>query len=149
MNRAALAAVAAVAVWTGAAGAPALAAQGTQGSGQQAPARPKFVRPVKGVAEIGYLKPVVKVEGNEVVTTIKIKNLSNGAIAGLRVDEFWYDKAGTMLPGDTQRVRQPILPGEVVTIILRTPKNPKMDRNTYQFSHANGTIKAKILPKLE
>jgi hypothetical protein len=149
MNRAVLAAVAAVAVWTGAAGAPVLAAQAAQGSDQQAPARPKFVRPVKGVAEIGYLKPVVKVEGNEVVTTIKIKNLSNGAIAGLRVDEFWYDKSGAMLPGDTQRVRQPILPGEVVTITLRTPKNPKMDRNTYQFSHANGTIKAKILPKME
>lgn len=149
MNRAALVVVATVAVWTGVAGAAVLAAQPAQDSGQQAPPRPKFVRPVKGVAEIGYLKPVVKVEGNEVVTTIKIKNLSNGAIAGLRVDEFWYDKAGTMLPGDTQRVRQPILPGEVVTITLRTPKNPKMDRNTYQFSHANGTIKAKILPKME
>lgn len=149
MNRAALAALAATALWVGVAGAPVLAAQGTQSSGQQPAARPKFVRPVKGVAEIGYLKPVVKVEGNEVVTVIKIKNLSNGAIAGLRVDEFWYDKAGAMLPGDTQRVRQPILPGEVVTITLRTPKNPKMDRNSYQFSHANGTIKAKVLPKLE
>ncbi len=29
-----------------------------------------------------------------IVTTIKIKNLSNGAIAGLKVDEFWYDKDG-------------------------------------------------------
>ncbi len=29
-----------------------------------------------------------------IVTTIKIKNLSQGAIAGLKVDEFWYDKEG-------------------------------------------------------
>lgn len=114
-----------------------------------APARPRFVAPVKGVAEIGHLKPAVKVTPTEVVTTFKIKNLSNGAIAGLRVDEFWYDKAGNMLPGDSQRVRQPIQPGEVVEVVLRTPKNPKMDRNNYQFSHANGQIKAKLLTKIE
>jgi hypothetical protein len=113
------------------------------------PARPKFVIPVKGTAEIGYLKPAVKVTPTDVVTTMKIKNLSNGAIAGLRVDEFWYDKAGNMLPGDSQRVKQPVLPGEVITITLTTPKNPKMDRNNYQFSHANGQIKAKLLTKIE
>lgn len=113
-----------------------------------APARPKFVTPVKGVAEIGYLKPVVKVVGEEVTTTMQIKNLSAGAIAGLRVDEFWYDKAGNMLPGDSFRVRQPLLPGEVTTVTLKTPKNPKMDRNNYQFSHANGQIKAKLLQKM-
>jgi hypothetical protein len=109
----------------------------------------KFVAPVKGVAEIGYLKPVVKVVGTEVVTTIKIKNMSLGAIAGLRVDEFWYDKGGNMLPGDSERLRQPLNPGEVVTVELRTPKNAKMDRNSYQFSHANGQIKAKVLTKIE
>ena len=114
-----------------------------------APARPKFVTPVKGVAEIGYLKPTVKVEKDMVVTTLKIKNLSAGAIAGLRVDDFWYDKAGQLLPGDSQRVKQPLLPGEVTTVVLNTPKNPKMDRNSYQFSHANGQIKAKLLTKLE
>jgi hypothetical protein len=113
------------------------------------PARPKFVAPVKGVAEIGHLKPAVKITATDVVTTFKIKNLSNGAIAGLRVDEFWYDKAGNMLPGDSQRVKQPLLPGEVITVVLTTPKNPKMDRNNYQFSHANGQIKAKLLTKIE
>jgi len=37
----------------------------------------------------------------------------------------------------------------VATIELRTPKNPKMDRNSYQFSHANGQVKTKVLTKLE
>lgn len=129
--------------------AVALATQTQAPASPQAPARPKFVPPIKGTAEIGYLKPVIKVVGNEVQTTIKIKNLSNGAIAGLRVDEFWYDKAGNMLPGDSQRLRQPLLPGEVATIVLKTPKNPKMDRNNYQFSHANGQIKAKLLTKID
>jgi hypothetical protein len=114
-----------------------------------APAKPKFVTPVKGVAEVGFLKPTVKVEDGMVVSTLKIKNLSAGAIAGLRVDDFWYDKAGQLLPGDSQRVKQPLLPGEVTTIVLKTPKNPKMDRNSYQFSHANGQCKAKLLTKLD
>lgn len=114
-----------------------------------APAKPRFVAPVKGVAEIGHLKPAVKVTATDVVTTIRVKNLSNGAIAGLRIDEFWYDKAGNMLPGDSQRLKQPLQPGEVATITLTTPKNAKMDRNNYQFSHANGQIKAKLLTKLD
>lgn len=111
----------------------------------------KYVAPVKGIAEIGILKPVVKVDNktNEVVTTIKVRNLSMGAIAGLRVDEFWYDKQGGMLPGDSKRLRQPLYPGEVATIELRTPRNPKMDRNSYQFSHANGQVKTKQLKTID
>ena len=117
---------------------------------QTAPAAPKkFVAPVKGTADLGILKPVVKVLGTEVVTTIKVKNLSTGAIAGLRVDEFWYDKAGNMLPGASERLRAPLMPGEVVTLTLKTPKNAKMDRNSYQFSHANGQIKTKTLTKID
>ena len=54
----------------------------------------KLVPPVRGEAAIGYLKPVTKQDKNMIITTIKIKNLSNGAIAGLKVDEFWYDKDG-------------------------------------------------------
>jgi hypothetical protein len=91
---------------------------------------------------------VVKVSGNEVITTFKVKNLANAAIAGLKIVEYWYDAQGNMLPGGEVRVRQPIMPGEVVDVTLKTPKNPKMNRNTYQFSHANGTCKPKVLPKL-
>jgi hypothetical protein len=144
--------------WAALAG-PSVFAQATQPTAQPAaPARPKFVTPVKGVAEVGFLKPVVKVEDVKgpdgkvekmVVTTMKVKNLSAGAIAGLRVDDYWYDKAGGLLPGDSQRLRQPLLPGEVATIVLRTPKNAKMDRNSYQFSHANGQVKTKLLTKIE
>ena len=111
----------------------------------------KWVPPVKGTATIGYLKPVTKVDPktNEVVTHLKIKNLSQGSIALLRVDEYWYDKAGNMMPGDSQRWKKPILPGEVVDIELRVPKNPKFFQNTYKFSHANGNIDAKPLKTIE
>ena len=151
MKRATLATLVAVVVSFGVSSAVfAQATPPAQGTAAAAP-RKKFVAPVKGVAEIGYLKPVVKVDQktNEVVTTIKIRNMSLGSIAGLRVDEFWYDKGGNMLPGDSVRQRQPLNPGEVVVVELRTPKNPKMDRNSYQFSHANGQIKAKILTKID
>jgi len=113
------------------------------------PAKARWVAPVRGTATIGMLKPVTKVVGDEVVTKIKLKNMSTGAIALLRIDEYWYDKQGTMLPGDTQRVKKPILPGEVVEIELKVPKNPKFFQNQYKFSHANGDIKVESLKKIE
>jgi hypothetical protein len=113
------------------------------------PAAPaKFIPPVRGEAELAYLKPVTKRDGKEIVTTIKVKNLSKGPIAGLKVDENWYDKAGDPVTGDTFRHRKLMMPGEVLDVTLRTPVNPKMDRNSYNFSHANGTIKPKLVPKL-
>jgi hypothetical protein len=116
------------------------------------PAQPtapaKFVAPVRGQAEIGYMKPVTKAGAKEIVTTIQVKNMSAAPIAGLKVDEFWYDKEGNPVTGDTFRYKKLFMPGEVLTVTLTTPRNPKMDRNSYNFSHANGTIKTKLLPKL-
>jgi hypothetical protein len=116
---------------------------------QAAPAAPaKFVPPIRGQAELGFLKPVTKRDGKEIVTVIKVKNLSTtGSIAGLKVDEYWYDKAGDPVSGDSFRYRKPLLPGEVIEVTLRTPVNPKMDRNSYQFAHANGEIKTKQMQK--
>jgi hypothetical protein len=138
------------------AGAPAAASLAEQAKpaaappAQTAPVTPtKFVPPIRGQAELGFLKPVTKREKNgDIVTVIKVKNLSaTGSIAGLKVDEYWYDKAGDPVSGDTFRYRKPLLPGEVIDVTLRTPFNPKMDRNSYNFSHANGEIKTKQMPK--
>ena len=120
-----------------------------QAPAQAPPAAPaKFVPPIRGQAELGFLRPATKRVGKEIVTIIKVKNLSTtGAIAGLKVDEFWYDKAGDPVTGDTFRYRKPLLPGEVIEVTLRTPHNPKMDRNSYNFSHANGAIKTKRMQK--
>jgi hypothetical protein len=109
----------------------------------------KLVAPVRGVAELGYTKPVTKREGTMIVTTIKVKNLASGAIAGLKVDEFWYDKAGETVAGAQPfRSRKPLLPGEVIEVVLRVPTNPRMYNNQYKFEHANGTIKTKLLPRI-
>lgn len=119
------------------------------GAAQTPPAAPaKFVPPIRGQAELGILKPVTKRDGKDIVTVIKVKNLSTtGSIAGLKLDEFWYDKAGNPVTGDTYRHRKPLMPEEVIEITLRTPVDPKMHQNQYNFSHANGPIKAKTMPK--
>ena len=109
----------------------------------------KLVAPIRGQAELGFTQPVSKRVGNMIVTTIKVKNLSKGAIAGLKVDEFWYDKKGDPVTGAAPfRYRKPLQPGEVIEITLRTPVHPQMDRSNLRFEHANGTIKTTILPKL-
>jgi hypothetical protein len=109
--------------------------------------RPKLVSPMKGTAVIEVLKPQVKVVGKEVVTTLRIKNMSYGPVAGLRVDEYWYDKQGNLLPGDTYRHKTIFMPDEEITFELRTPRDPRMDRNSYQFTHANGKVRADTVAK--
>lgn len=112
-------------------------------------ARPKLVAPVRGEAEVQITKPATKIVGSEVVTTILLKNMETEPIAGLRVNENWYDAKGTPVGGDIFRQRRPIQPGDVIKIELRSPRPPKGSRNQYSFTHANGTIKQKVVPKLE
>ena len=111
-------------------------------------AQSKFVPPVRGEVEIGVMTPVTKVDEKTkmVITTIKVKNLSGtGSIAGLKVEEYWYDRANNPVTGSKDRLAKPLLPGEVATLTLQTPKDPKMHRNQYVFSHANGKVKAKSM----
>lgn len=112
----------------------------------------KIVAPIRGQANLGVSKPVTKAakfEGRDfIITTIKVKNLSAGAIAGLKADENWSDKAGNPVGGDTFRYRKPLQPNEVITIEFRVPRDPKLGSNQYMFSHANGTIKTQLVPGL-
>jgi hypothetical protein len=111
-------------------------------------AQTKLATPIRGEAEIGYLKPVTSVDQKAglVKTTIKVKNLSTtGSIAGLKVEEFWYDKDGNPVTGSKFRLKKPLQPGEVAEMLLETPKDPKMNRNSYTFSHANGKIRTKAM----
>ncbi len=149
-----LAAVLSLLISSSAVAQPKPATPASAAPAQAAPAaKARWVPPVRGTATIGMLKPVTKIEkgekGPEVVTRFKIKNLSTGSIALLRIDEYWYDKQGQMLPGASERIRKPILPGEVIDVVLRVPKNDRFFQNQYKFSHANGEIKVEALKKID
>ncbi|MEO8680191.1 MAG: hypothetical protein ABI665_14165 [Vicinamibacterales bacterium] len=114
-----------------------------------APAAPKkLISPQRGEATVEITKPDTKVKGTDVVTVIMVKNTSASPIAGFKVEENWYDAGNTAIGGDVFRYTKPFMPGDVITVTLETPKTPKMKTNQYQFSHANGTIKPKSVPKL-
>lgn len=109
----------------------------------------QLVPTVRGLAEIGYEQPNAQRDGDFIVTRFRVKNLAQNAIAGLQVDEFWFDRGGNTVTGDSVRFREPVLPGEVVDIELRVPRDPAMDRSNYEFSHQNGEIKATLLESIE
>ena len=109
----------------------------------------KLVPTVRGLAEIGYERPEARRERDFVVTTFRVKNLAENAIAGFQVDEFWFDSDGNTVTGDSVRFREPVLSGQIVEIELRVPRNPAMDRSNYEFSHQNGDIKATLLETVD
>jgi hypothetical protein len=104
------------------------------------------VTPIRGDAELGVLRPVTSVDHKAgiVRTIIKVKNLSpTQSIAGLKVEEYWFDKGGNPVTGSKDRLAKPLMPLETAEMKLETPRDPKMFQNTYTFSHANGKIKVK------
>ena len=108
-----------------------------------APVLKKSAPPLRGTAELGFIQ-TAKLEGNNIVTTFQVKNLSaTNAIVGLQISEFWYDKAGNPLQGtgDRQRLRAPLQPLDVATITLTSPKVPGMTTPQYKFEQNNGTVK--------
>jgi len=107
----------------------------------------KFTPPFKGQAELDFTKPVTKNEKGMVTTTIMVKNNAPGPLLRLTVDETWYDAAGGLVTGGKGVVSR-LEPGEVATVKIETPFNPKMKANNYNFTHANGTIKPHAVPKL-
>ena len=108
----------------------------------------KLIAPIRGNAKVEMTKPATKVSAKEIVTTFLLKNIEAAPIAGLKVEENWYDKAGNPVMGDTFRNLKPLQPGEVITVTFKTPRVPAMQRNQYLFSHANGIIKQQVVPKI-
>ena len=103
----------------------------------------------RGLAEIAYTQPVARRESGFIVTSMRIKNLAENAIAGFQVDEFWFDADGNTVTGDQVRFREPLLTGEIRDIELRVPRVAAMDRSNYEFSHQNGDIKATLFDEIE
>jgi len=103
--------------------------------------------PVKGTAYVEVIQGQGKTIGTDIVTVSKIKNVSNAPIAGLRVDEYWYNAKLVQVTGDTQRVRTPIAPGEIIEVTTKSPVKPDLYKSTLMFNHANGKVTAKGVKK--
>jgi hypothetical protein len=115
----------------------------------QTPAPRKLISPLRGEATVEYTPPRTVRKAGDVVTTMTVKNTSTGPIAGFRIEESWSDKTGNLAGGDVYRHPKPFMPGEVIQVTLTTPANPRMTSNSFNFVHANGTVKPKSVPKIE
>ncbi len=87
--------------------------------------------------------------GNDLVTTIKVKNTSTGSINLLRVDELWYDEKREMVTSATERWKKPFLPGEIIEMQLKSPILGKPVVSQMTFQHANGKIEQKTVKKMQ
>lgn len=101
----------------------------------------KVVPPVRGQAEIDYLKEQTRREGATLITKIHVKNTMSAPIARLKVTETWYDKKGAELPGGEGVINGLLQPGEVQVIEVRTQTNPAFASQMFVFAHANGNVK--------
>jgi hypothetical protein len=109
----------------------------------------KVEPPIKGQAEIEFQQPVTKRNGDVVTTSIRVKNVSAGPIARLSISETWFDKGQAPVATSQGALDKPLEPGAIDTVTIQTPWNAKMNGNSWQFTHANGTVKPKRVPKLE
>jgi hypothetical protein len=99
-------------------------------------------RELRGPAKVQILAPETKVQGDEVVTTIRARNVSKDWISGFMVTEHWYDQQGGAVRSSSRTHRERFMPGEVVEIELRTRKGADFYQSQYEFSHANGEVNA-------
>ena len=109
----------------------------------------KVEPPIKGQAEIDFTTPTTKRNGDVVTTTIRVKNTSQAPIARLTISETWFDKGQAQVASSQGSLDKALEPGAVETVTIQTPWNAKMNGNSWQFSHANGTIKPRRVPKVE
>ncbi len=120
------------------------AAEGKRPARRRRTSRPP---PVQGIARV-QIHTETRVEGNEVISTIRARNVSRGSITRFTASEYWYDDQGNATPGGSRTHRKPFLPGEVIELELRTGKNEKFYQNQFEFSHANGDVRATVVKSL-
>ena len=124
--------------------------QSSAGESEQ-PARSTSVAPARefrGLGRVQILAPATRIEGNDVVSLLRVRNVSKGWLTRFTVTEYWYDEQGTATMGGSLTHQEPFMPDAVVEIELRTGKNPKFYQNQFEFKHANGEVTATVVPSL-
>jgi len=111
----------------------------------------KFIPPIKGQADVEFVQPKTTRDNKskEVVTLIKVKNISPAPIPRLTIAETWFGKDQQMVTGSKGFINGLLQPGEIATIEIRTPYDPKMVSNSWVFTHANGPVKTHRVASLD
>ena len=108
-----------------------------------------FTPPLKGEAQVEFTSTKPARVGENIVEKFSVKNASNAPIARLTIDETWYDKGGNVLVKGRGVVSGLLQPGEVQNLTIETPFKQGMNSNNYLFTHANGSVKPRRVPKLD
>jgi hypothetical protein len=109
----------------------------------------KTYRPVKGTATVEVIRGAAKRVGADMVTVVQVKNMTNGRIDLLQIDEYWYDRDLKHVSGSMEKYRKPFNPGDVIEVTMKSPVKPNLYRNMLAFSHANGKIEAMEVKKFK
>ena len=132
---------------------PFVAAQAPPPASSTPPAhKVKFAAPVKGWAtvEVQRVSSKRNLATKEIVTVLKVKNTSKGAINLLKVEQYWYDKSSKQVSfGDYRHKKAPMQPGEVIELSIPAPDTGQISHDQLLFSHANGKVDAKQVKKIE
>ena len=101
---------------------------------------------LQGEVDIAVTERQKLLLNGEVVTTLRVKNLSNnGSIAGFRVTQVWYDKNGRVVDSAKVAFDRPISPTELVPVEFHLPSQGDKVRYQITFEHGNGAVKPATL----
>ena len=101
----------------------------------------KLTPPLRGEANIDFVRTQPRRDGTTLLTRIQVRNQSDAPIQRLAISETWYDKSGNVMQGGQGVAEGLLQPGEIKTIEIRTDVNANMSQSKYMFVHANGTVK--------
>jgi len=102
--------------------------------------------PVKGTAYIEIIPGAPKPVKGELISAVKVKNVSNAPIVGLKIDQYFY-ASQKEVSACTYRVRFPLAPNEITDVTLSCPLKPGINGSQMMFSQANGAVKPTSVKK--
>jgi hypothetical protein len=101
---------------------------------------------VKGTAYIEIIPGPTKPVKGELVSVIKVRNVSPSPIIGLKVDQYFY-ASQKEVSACTSRVRHPIAANEIAEVTMSCPSKAGINSSNMMFTHANGAVKPQSVKK--
>jgi hypothetical protein len=107
----------------------------------------KLTPPARGEVVVEFTDPTRKVVKDMVVTTFQVKNVGLAPIARLTITQTWFDKASQVVGGGKGSVNGLLAPGAVETIVIESVSKPIYNSDSFNFTHANGSVRPKKVAK--